>query len=368
MRRTARVSLFAILAVSSCDAIEPGEPATIVTVAGTGIASFNGDGLPPLESGLYAPIQVFFDEDDRPVIVDWNNHRVRAITELGLLTVVGDGVEGGAEPNELTIAFSVHHPFQFTLDAGGMMYFAGYHDPRVFRVDPNQRVALVAGNGSAGHSGDGFPAELAFLGSPTGVAVAADGTVYLADEAYHDIRRVDPDGIIHHFAGTATSGYSGDGGPASEASLRSPSRLAFDGAGNLYVCDTGNHVVRMIDPSGVITTIAGTGEAGYGGDGGSAHLATFNRPIDIAIRPEGGYLIADSNNHVIRLIDEAGMVRTVAGTGVEGFSGDGGPAIEAALHQPQGVAIGSDGSVWIADSYNHRVRKIGSGDGSKSSP
>jgi sugar lactone lactonase YvrE len=358
MRQPAHVSLFVLVIAGCGDTTVPIEPATIETMAGNGIASFDGDGREPTESGLYAPVQLFFDRNDRPLIVDWNNHRIRAITELGLLTVLGDGVEGGAQPNELTITFSVHHPFQFTLSGDGLIYFAGYHDPRIFRIDPNERVALVAGNGSAGHSGDGLPAELAFIGSPTGVAVASDGTVYLADEAYHDIRRVDPDGVIHHFAGTATSGYAGDGGPAASASLHSPTRLALDDAGNLYVCDTGNHAIRRIDPSGVITTIAGTGIAGYSGDGGPATSATFDRPYDIALREGGGYLIADSRNNVIRLIDPAGNVRTVAGNGSEGYSGDGGPALEASLHGPQGITIAKDGSLWIADTYNHRIRRV----------
>jgi len=191
--------------------------------------------------------------------------------------------------------------------------------------------------------------------------VAEDGTVYLADDAYHNIRRVDPNGIIHHFAGTSTLGYSGDGGPASEAALHSPTRLALDDGGNLFVCDSGNHVIRRIDAQGIITTVAGSGEAGYAGDGGPALEAKMDFPIDIAMRPGGGYLIADSNNNAVRLVDGNGNMRTVAGTGEEGFSGDGGLATEATFDHPVGVAIASDGSLWIADTYNHRVRRVSSG-------
>ena len=331
---------------------------TITTVAGTGQAAAGPDGLKPTETDLYLPIQVVFDQDDRPLIVDWNNHRVRTILSQRMITVLGTGFEGISEPNSLTITFSVHHPFQFHRAPDGQIYFAGYHDPRIFRIDAREYVRLVAGNGSSGNAGDGLSAELAFIGAPTGVAVAQDGTVYLSDEAYHRVRRVEPDGTIRHVAGTSTSGYSGDGGLAKDAALYGPTRLAVGVDGSLFIADTLNHAIRRIDLSGIISTVAGNGTAGYSGDGGLAVEASLSKPVDVAVAPDGGLFIADSFNHAIRFVDAGGIIITVAGTGAEGFSGDGGPAAEASLKLPHGVSIASDGSLWIADSANHRVRRI----------
>jgi hypothetical protein len=366
MQPRPHVLLLIGLAVAGCPGLEPMPPAMITTVAGTGVASFDSDGRPPLDSGLYAPVQVFFQPDGTPAIVDWNNHRVRAIVSDRLITILGTGVEDISPPNQLSIAFSIHHPFQFQMTSDGTIHFAGYHDPRALKVDVDNRVRLTAGIGTPGHDRDEIPAELAYMGSPGGIAVASDGTVYISDEAFHEVRRVDPPDtlptpLIHHHVGTSTSGYTGDGGPASEASLRGPTRLMIDAADNLYICDTNNHVIRRVGTDGIITTVAGTGVAGYSGDGGPATSATLDRPIGMAMDRDGGLLIADLRNNVIRKVEVDGTIRTVVGNGGDGFGGDDGPAIEATLRGPHGIAVAPDGSLWIADTYNHRIRRVEAG-------
>lgn len=340
--------------------VEAGE---ISTVAGNGSAAFDGDGLPATECGLYAPIQAVIDRDDRARIVDWNNHRVRQLRDDGTLdTVLGTGVELPGPVNDLARNFSIHHPFQFQQLEDGRLYFAGYHDPRAFFVDASDRVRVVAGFGPSGDYGDGGPAQLAAFFAPAGIAVAEDGTVFIADELSNRIRRVSPDETIHAYAGSSEAGYEGDGGPAIDAKFNGPTRLAIDLHGDLIVCDTKNHALRKIDASGIITTIAGDGRPGFSGDGGPAALAQLNEPYDVEIMPDGSMLVADAKNHVIRRIRADGTIETVAGTpGVAGFSGDGGRFADAQLNFPLGIDRDRQGNLWIADTNNQRVRKVAAG-------
>lgn len=183
----------------------------------------------------------------------------------------------------------------------------------------------------------------------------------MVDELNHNVRRIDPAGIIHAFAGTSTRGYSGDGGPAVAAALNGPTRLERDPNGDLYLCDTNNHVIRRIDAGGTITTVAGTGEPGASGDHGPATEAKLYRPIDLLLLDDGSMLIADSENHRVRQVDRSGIIRTIVGTGTAAFGGDGGAPLEASLHTPWGLAIDAEGALWIADMLNHRVRRVTAG-------
>jgi sugar lactone lactonase YvrE len=349
---------------SNQNAPEPVDPnaGVITTVAGTGLASFTGDGRPATESGLYSPLDVAFRPDGTPLILDWNNQRIRELLPDGtLLTVVGTGFEGVSEPGILAIGFPLHHCLELFVTGDGQMFLAGYHDPRVLRVDLDERVQVVAGTGEAGNAGDNGPADQALLDYPSGVAVSSDGTVYVADQNNHNIRRIEPDGTIRRFAGTGSAGYSGDGGPALNAELRGPTRIVLDGTGNLLVCDTSNHAIRQIDASGMIRTIAGTGTRGYSGDGGPATQALLYSPYDLQPLPDGTLLIADSLNHVVRHVDREGTIRTIIGSGEGGFSGDGGVAREAEVDTPSGLALDSAGNLWIADTGNHRIRRVQAG-------
>jgi len=217
-------------------------------------------------------------------------------------------------------------------------------------------IRPVAGTGIAGFGGDGGPAPRAQLNHPEGVAVDASGNLYIADTDNNRIRKISPNGIITTVAGTGIAGFSGDGGPASQAQLNHPEGVAVDASGNLYIADTGNNRIRKISPDGIITTVAGTEIAGFSGDNGPASQAQLNQPEGIAVDASGNLFIADTDNDRIREVSPDGVIVTIAGD--EGFSGDGGPASQAQLNHPEGVAVDASGNLYIADTGNNRIRKI----------
>jgi streptogramin lyase len=209
-----------------------------------------------------------------------------------------------------------------------------------------------------GYDGDNGPALLAKLTTPFAVLPTNDGGFYISDVDAHVIRYVDPAGTISTVAGTGTFGYAGDGATAVAATLKSPTRMRRDSAGNLYFCDTNSHVIRRIDLAGVITTVAGTGVMGYSGDHGLATAARFNTPYDLRFAPNGDLYIADTGNNVIRRIDHNGVVTTVVGIGIGGFAGDLGDAHNARLNRPSALTFDADGALWISDTSNQRVRRV----------
>jgi hypothetical protein len=222
-----------------------------------------------------------------------------------------------------------------------------------------QTITTVAGGGicSSNYCGDGGPATSARLSTPKAVALDPAGNMYIADTYNNCIRKVDANGIITTFAGDTAQGFAGDGGPAASAKFNLPEGLVFDPAGNLYVADAGNHRIRKINTSGVISTIAGTGTAGFFGDGGPATSAKLNNPVGLCFDATGNLYVADKYNCKIRRINTSGLITTVAG-GTVGFSGDGGPATSAGLNWTWGVSIDNVGNMYIADGSNHRVRIV----------
>jgi len=243
--------------------------------------------------------------------------------------------------------------------ADGSLYIACGDTSRIRKVDPAGIITTVAGTGkSYGQLGDGGPATQACLPTPYAVAVAADGSLYIADNGAHRVRKVDAKGIITTFAGKGTRDYSGDGGPATQASLNFPKDVALDADGSIYIADTDNHRVRKVDPAGIITTVAGNGKADYSGDGGPATEANLAWPGGVAVAADGSLYVADMVNNRIRKVDPKGIITTVAGDGQKGYSGDGGPATKASLSRPADVAVSGDGSLYIADKLNRRIRKV----------
>jgi RHS repeat-associated protein len=247
-------------------------------------------------------------------------------------------------------------------DASLYIQASGVWASRIRRVDPNGIITTITGNGTGTYSGDGGPATLAEISEPLGIGVGPDGSVYITDTGNMRIRRVDPQGIITTVAGTGTPGYSGDGGPALLAPLSWPFGMAVAPDGSFYFL-TGDRV-RRVGPDGIITTVAGTGVRGYSGDGGLATTAEINANNDVqsgnvGLGPDGSLYIADAANHVIRRVDPQGIITTVAGTGGRGYSGDGGPATQAELLYPTDVAVAGDGTLYIADTYNDRIRRVG---------
>lgn len=254
----------------------------------------------------------------------------------------------------------VRHPTGLAVDSEGSLYFVDRDTFRVRKVDPSGQVSTVAGSGLVGYSGDGGPATSARLGERVeGLALDGEGNVYIADTDNHRIRRVDRSGTIATIAGTGLWGTQGDGGPATNAGLTAVYGLATDAAGNLYVADTWDDKIRKIDASGTITTVAGTGEEGRGGDGGPATEARLDKPRGVAVDAAGNLYVADSDNHLVRRVDPGGTITTIAGTGDRGFSGDGGPATEAALAEPHAVTVDSVGGIYVADTGNGIVRRVG---------
>jgi trimeric autotransporter adhesin len=227
-------------------------------------------------------------------------------------------------------------------------------------------ISTVAGSGVAGDSGDGSSALSAALGAPTGVAMDPQHNLYIASAANHLVRKVAPDGVITTAAGTGAAGSNGDGGLATQAQLNTPMSVAADQSGNIYIADAGANKIRRIAPDGTISTFAGTGTAGFSGDGGLAGAAQLSSPSAVAVDPYGSVVIADTGNNRMRKVTSDGVIDTMAGTGNAGLSGDGGAAYSAALNAPDSVAIGSDGTAYVADEGNQRIRRIAS-DGSISS-
>jgi sugar lactone lactonase YvrE len=257
---------------------------------------------------------------------------------------------------------SISQPHGLAVDAPGGLLIADSFGERVLRLAPDGTISTVAGNtypGVGAFLGDGGPAADASLSSPEGVAVGPDGSIYITDFGNRRLRRIDRSGIITTIAGGAGMHASlGDGGPALRARLYDPGQPAVDRAGNVYVADPLSNRVRRVSTDGIIRTIAGTGEAGFSGDGGPALSAALDYPFSVAVDAAGSLFIADVGNVRIRKIDAAGVISTVAGSGLSGYSGDGGPATQAQLYGPYGLALDTRGNLLIADTGNNRVRQV----------
>jgi sugar lactone lactonase YvrE len=244
------------------------------------------------------------------------------------------------------------------MDAAGNLYVTDATDNRIRKIDTAGIITTVAGTGVAGYTGDGGADTAATFNTPTGIAIDASGNLYVADSGNNVVRKINTSGIITTFAGTGAPGYAGDGGPATAANLTAPMSVAIDGAGNLLIADYRNNVVRKVNTSMVITTIAGNDTAGFAGDGGPATAAEFNSPNSIAFDRAGNIYISDENNQRIRIIDASGKVTTVAGSGYAGYSGDNGGALDAQFYRPMGLAIDTSNNIFIADFINSVIREV----------
>jgi len=265
----------------------------------------------------------------------------------------GTGGDGG-----LAVDCSLNLPYSTAIDAAGNVYIADADNNRVRKVDVAGIITTFAGTGAAGYSGDDSPATVAMLSDPVGVAVDASGNVYISDAGNSRIRKVNTAGVITTVAGTEIRGYNGDNIPATAAELYLPVGIAIDGSGNLYICDGGNFRVRMVNTSGIITTIAGTGTLGFGSYGGPATATDINQPVGIAVDAAGNIFFTDDADEYVFRVNTSGIFTTVAGNGHTGYNGDNIPATTAHLSSPNGLAVDADENVYIADYGNDRIRKV----------
>jgi len=264
---------------------------------------------------------------------------------------LGDGGPARSAPlNEIT---------GVAVGPDGSAYLSMSSASRVRRVRPDGTIWTYAGNGLSGEVGDGGPATQARLTMPRGLALGPDGSLYIAEPDGNRVRRVAPDGMISTFTGTGVLGYAGDGGPATQAQLNGPTNLAVTADGVLYIVDSGNNRIRRVGADGVITTVVGDGTQGFSGDGGPAALAKLRYPRDVVPLPDGGLVVVDHGNNRVRRVDRGGIITTIAGTSVGGYSGDEGPAAAAQLNGPMAAALAPDGTLYIADQAGYRLRVMG---------
>ena len=335
--------------------------------AGSPSCGYSGDGGQATATKLDRPHGVYVDKDGNIYIADDDNHRLRKvdITTGIITTIAGNGVPAYGGDGGPAVDASMQNPKSVWMDVNGNLLIADNENNRIRKVTATTGdISTVAGNGIAGYWGDHGPAIDAWLKKPHGVCAyesPAPAYLYIADPSNYQIRRVDlQDGFLTKAAGTIWSGYNGDNILATWARLNYPFGAHLDGSGNLYIADTYNHRIRKVNAkTGIITTVAGTGSKGFSGDGGPATSAKLRYPFSVYVDARGNIFIADTYNFRIRKVDGAtGIITTVVGDGHERFRGDGGPATDASIDMAYDLAVDNDGNLYIADTYNEVIRKV----------
>jgi len=337
----------------------------ITTAVGTGERGFGGDGGSAARARLNGPFDVGFDREGNLYFSDTFNHCIRRVDARdGIITTcAGCGEPGYSGDGGPATRARFNEPYGIAVDKMGNVYVADRHNHCVRRVDgASGIVTTFAGNGSSGFSGDDGAASRAGMIEPNGLALDPEQRrLFITDVADHRVRVVDlASEMIWTFAGTGEAEHSGDGDPATAAGVHGARAVKVAADGTVYILERQGSTLRAVEPhTGIITTVAGTGDRAYGGDDGPALAATFNAPKELAIDREGNLLIVDTENHLIRRIDiHTRTVTAIAGNGRQGGGGDGGPALAASLDRPHGAAVASDGSIYIGDTNNHRIRKV----------
>lgn len=355
VRLTIRL-MVAICALGGCDdaSVDCAAPGVICTVVGTGLAGAEGiagDGAPVDVAELYLPVDVAFDIHGDLLIVDFNNHAIRRLNDGVVSTLIGTGLLGDHVDGPAR-ATSLKHPTHVAILSDGTLAVAGWHDSRILRYDPtSDTVTNWCGTGERGFDGDGHDAAATLFDLPVATVSDAEGRLLIADQGNQRVRRVEADGRVTTIIGTGVAGYSGDGGPAVEAQIASPTnesgapagKIARAPDGTLYLADTANGVVRVVAPDGIIGTVP---------------TPALKIPSDVAVDAAGRLYIADTFNSCVRRVAD-GEVTTVAGRcGERGYTGDGGPADRALLDRPYGIEVDAQLRLWIADTHNHVVRVV----------
>ena len=331
---------------------------TIITFAGNNSAGYSGDGGPATAAQINEPDGIAIDLANNIYISDGQNNVIRKINNSGVITTVagnntpgfsGDG--GGATLAQLA------GPTGVAVDKFGNLFICDYGNKRIRKVNSSGIISTIAGNGTAGYTGDGIAATATEIDGPFGITTDSVGDVYFADALNNRIRKINLTGIITTVAGTGTGGYSGDGVAATSAELFTPQGIAIDSLNNLYVSDNGNNRIRKLNSSGIITTVAGNGIGGYSGDGVAATSTSLEEPGGVFVKG-GEIFIADRFNNRIRKVNSIGIISTIAGDGTPGYSGDGGPATAALLALPNSVIVDTSGNCYIADGFNNVIREV----------
>jgi sugar lactone lactonase YvrE len=332
----------------------------VTTIAGTGPSGFAGDNVPAASSTLASPMGLAAAADGRILFAERDSHRVRALANGTLTTVAGDGIArfGGDNGPALDATFRLVEGV--AADSAGNLFVSDSGNNRIRKVDgATGVVTTIAGNGTTAFGVDGVPATVVGLDGPSDVVVDANGNVIFSDTHHHRVRSVDTEGKIHTIVGNGVAGFAGEGGPATAAQIASPTGLALDSSGALYIADFDNHRIRKVDAAGNIGTVAGDGNGGFNGDGLAATATSLFNPTDVAFDSAGNMMIADMRNHRVRRLDVAsGTIGTIAGTGQDLSSDDFIPAVTATLKFPTDVAVDAEGNVLIADSGSNRIRRV----------
>jgi sugar lactone lactonase YvrE len=353
---------FFVLAIGIANA----QKTIITTVAGNGVLNDTGDGGLATLAAIDHPGFISFDSRGNYYISDAYASTIRKVNTTGIIKhIAGNFAPPAGYYGDGGLADTSHifGPGGIAFDSYGNLYFADGDNNRIRKIDTSGIILTVAGTGTAGYNGDNISALSAELNAPYDVAIDKHGNIYFTDFQNQRVRRIDSFGIITTIAGTGINGYNGDG-RGDTTKLNFPMGLTIDSLGNLFIADYGNHRVRKIDNSGIITTIAGTGTPGYNGDSIIATSAELLFPADIAIDESsnssrsGNIYLVDQENQRIRCIHPSGIITTIAGNGTQGFYGDGGDAKLAEFHLPIGIALDDTGNIYIADQDNSRVRKI----------
>src|ERR1043166_5323100 len=349
------VSIFALVLITGIQAASQDFPSIITTIAG---------GIPQSGPALQVPLipeGITLDAAGNLFIADATNNVIRKIDPGGTMSIVaGNRTLGDGGDNGPAINASFSGPLAVAVDSAGNIFVADPGNNRIRKIDhATQQITTVAGQGFCGFSGDGLPDTSASICTPTGLALDSAENLIIADSGNNRVRKVDhATQIITTVAGNGTSVFSGDGGLAINAGLIFPSRIAISASGALFIADGVNSRVRRVDPSGLITTVAGNGIRSFAGDGGPAVRASLDFHSGMVLDSAGNLLIADNGTNRIRIVDPVGTIHTIAGNGEAGFAGDNGPATDALLLQPTDAVLDEAGNMFIADWKNNRVRKV----------
>ncbi len=332
----------------------------IDTVAGNGSYSHDGDGGKAIDAGLYDVSNVIPDAKGGYYIMEYWEHFIRYVDADGNITIIaGTGIPGYNGDGIPAVTAQIYYSWDAAVDNAGNLYITDLYNHRIRKIDQNGIISTIAGTGTPGYTGDGWAAKQAQLSFPFGIDVDTAGNIYFGSRENHVIRKIDPGGIITTIAGNGTDGDGGDGGAAIQAHLGYPRDIVVDESGNLYISQDIYCKVRKVGTDGIISTIAGSSDDWeYSGDGGPATSAELAGPDGLAIDKQGNLYISDSYNYRIRKVDPSGIISTIAGIGEDGYAGDGGPAISASTTEVFGIALDPAGNLYLADSWNWRIRKI----------